>query len=53
MNCPRCDSEETKWLSIVGDDANPQGSIYKCNDCGKEFDDLPEMPAWKRGGEQS
>jgi transposase-like protein len=50
VDCPHCGSSNTEWLDIVGDVADPQGSIYKCTDCGSEFDDLPDMPAWKRGG---
>lgn len=45
--CPDCESEDTEWLNIVGDAAQPTGSIYRCRDCGTEFDDLPDGPAWK------
>lgn len=39
--CPRCGSEEREWKNIVGDAARPQGSIYECVDCGREYDTLP------------
>lgn len=49
--CPHCDSDNTTWLNIVGDAANPIGALYTCENCGNEFDDLPDdIPAWQLGG---
>lgn len=48
--CPKCDHEQTlEWEQIVGDDAEPENTRYRCAKCGQLWDDMERYGAVVEG----